>query len=160
MDSKEGILMNCASTYCDPPQAALDDCLCSYCEAHCDTFCRSARCDCKRWQVHSSRSMRWNRLGLNYPDAEHGGRTGLPDFLDALEAIDARLEKYEPAKKGEWRGQSLNEHVDHAMEHLCAGVVQYAGKLQSHATQDLTAAALRALMALQIHLAAKPPGSR
>lgn len=128
-------------------ESAADKCPCAYCTTHCEQFCRG-KCDCRmkmspEASVLATSRLRWQRLGLSYPSVEHGGRTGIVDFLDALEAIDARLEKYEPAKKGAWRKQSVEEHTAHASQHL---EERYPN------IEDLIAGALRALMALQVEL--------
>lgn len=139
--------MICVAKWCTKVATS---CLCTYCLEHCNRYCHGV-CACgesRGADFLSESATRWQRLGLNYPDVEHGGRTSIVDFADALEAIDARLEKYEPAHKGTWKTKTVQEHVNHAAAHIMA--VNSVASRQVRA--DLTAAALRALMALQLEL--------
>lgn len=52
-------------------------------------------------------------------------RTGLKDLLPALRAMDERLAKYETAKEGHWRYQSVDTHLVHAIGHLSRALQEH-----------------------------------
>lgn len=110
-------------------------------------------------------SHRWlDFRGLGIRSVEEAmSRTTILDFVDALRAIDARLKKYEPVKQGKWKTQSVQEHGEHCRDHIVegAGLFHIAHRLNVQrelglSQPDLVAAALRALMALQVFLSARP----
>lgn len=74
-------------------------------------------------------------------------RTTINDFAEALTKIDERLAKYEPVKQGVWRGQTIYDHIIHALDHLDEGRRGFIGY-----NDEIVAGALRALMALQLYL--------
>ena len=72
-------------------------------------------------------------------------RTTLRDLLPALMEIDSRLQKYQPAKGDQWRTNSINYHMEHALMHLSDAMDAFTiGDLM----KNLAAAGLRCMMAL------------
>lgn len=72
-------------------------------------------------------------------------RTGLKDFLPGLNQIDARFAKYATMKGEQWRKESVDTHMLHALGHLHCAIA--AESFKELFTQ-LTATALRSLAAI------------
>lgn len=75
-----------------------------------------------------------------------GPGTNLYHLLPALEAMQARLTKYDGAKRNQWRTLPVDSHLAHAIQHLGRAFAEFDD--DGEFAKQLTAATLRLSMAL------------
>jgi hypothetical protein len=73
-------------------------------------------------------------------------RTHVSDFRLALAFIDSMLERHDARHGSAWRSQDVAYHLDHGRQH------SNAARQQAQKLDNLTSAALRHLMALEVEL--------
>lgn len=83
-------------------------------------------------------------------------RTKIEDFQLALRRIDDLLAQYEPKHQGAWKFQRIRTHIEHSFAHSDAAwdradFEPTSAKIE----EELTSAACRNLMALQLFLEAR-----
>ena len=78
-------------------------------------------------------------------DIQPALETTVEDFARAIEAVARVLAVNEPTYRGRWRHQSVDTHAEHCRAHCEAWV-------EGHGLEDLSHAATRALMALELAL--------